>query len=269
MWGSAPFQSLYQSVPTTLSSLPLMPEWYLLVALLGVLSLLSLGWAPLGWIVPVFLIALGLPVAQALLSAGRARFTSKPQTPAQHLKLYAITAFMHLQQPLARLIGRLRHGLTPWRQRATSMPRWRWSYNGDIWSEQWRAPESWLQTMVERLQQASVPVRAGSDFDEWDLELRGGLLGAARTLMAIEEHGSGKQMVRFRVWPKLSLTGLALCALCVVLVTGAALDGAWAVALLLTLGGLLVFARASMEYAMAASTLWHLLREECDGKTPA
>ena len=44
--------------------------------LAGVLSLLSLGWAPLGWIVPVFLFALGLPVAQALLSAGKARFTS-------------------------------------------------------------------------------------------------------------------------------------------------------------------------------------------------
>ena len=267
VWGSAPFQSLYQNVPTTLSSLPLMPEWYLLIALLGVLSLLSLGWAPLGWFVPVFLIALGLPVVQALLSAGRAKFTSAPQTPAQRLKLYAITAFMHLQQPLARLIGRLRHGLTPWRQGATAMPRWRWSYNGDIWSEQWRTTEAWLQTMMERLQQATVAVRTGEDFDEWDLELRGGLLGSARTLMAIEEHGSGRQMVRFRVWPKFSLTGMVLGALCVVLAGAAALDNAWAVALLLALGGLLVFARASMEYATVAGKLQKLLREECDRST--
>jgi len=111
-------------------------------------------------------------------------------------------------------------------------------------------------------------VRTGGDYDEWDLELRGGLLGAARTLMAIEEHGSGRQMVRFRVWPKLSLTGVVLGALCVLLASGAALDGAWAVALLLVLGGLLVFARASLEYATAASTLRHLLREECGGDTP-
>ena len=265
VWGSAPFQSLYQPAAGTLLSLPLMPEWYMLIALLGVLSVLSLGWAPLGWIVPVFIIAIGLPVAQALLSASKAKFTSAPQTPAQRLKLYAITAFMHLQQPLARLIGRLRHGLTPWRQRITAMPRWQWSYNGDIWSEQWRAPEAWLQIMVEGLQQTNVPVRTGGDFDDWDLELRGGLLGGARALMAIEEHGSGKQMVRFQVWPKLSLIGAVLGALCVVLATGAALNGAWAVALLLTLGAVLVFTRATLEYVTAASTLRNLLRQEYDG----
>ena len=46
VWGSAPLQSLYQPAAGTLLSLPLMPEWYLLIALLGVLSALSLGWAP-------------------------------------------------------------------------------------------------------------------------------------------------------------------------------------------------------------------------------
>ena len=83
--------------------------------------------------------------------------------------------------------------------------------------------------------------------------------------MAIEEHGSGKQMVRFQVWPKLSLIGAVLGALCVVLATGAALNGAWAVALLLTLGAVLVFTRATLEYVTAASTLRNLLRQEYDG----
>ena len=124
-----------------------------------------------------------------------------------------------------------------------------------------------MQTMMERLQQATVAVRTGEDFDDWDLELRGGFLGGVRTLMAIEEHGSGRQMVRFRVWPKFSLTGMVLGALCVVLAGAAALDNAWAVALLLALGGLLVFARASMEYATVAGKLQKLLREECDRST--
>ena len=83
--------------------------------------------------------------------------------------------------------------------------------------------------------------------------------------MAVEEHGAGKQLVRFRVWPKLSLPGIVLSALCVVLATGAALDGAWVVASLLALGGLLVFARAWLEYVTPASTLWNLLGEEQDG----
>ena len=72
-------------------------------------------------------------------------------------------------------------------------------------------------------------------------------------------------MVRFRVWPKLSLIGVILCALCVVLATGAALDGAWAVVLLLALGALLVLTRATLEYVAAASTLQNLLRVEHNG----
>ena len=30
----------------------------------------------------------------------------------------------------------------------------------------------------------------GGDYDRWDLEIRGGLLGSLRTRMAIEEHGA-------------------------------------------------------------------------------
>ncbi len=262
VWGSAPFQSLYQPAAGTLLSLPLMPEWYLLIALLGALSLLGLGWPPLGWIMPVFLMAVALPVAQALLSASRAKFTSAPKAPAQRLKLYAITALMHLQQPLARLIGRLRHGLTPWRKRIASRARWRLSYGRQIWSEQWQAPEIWLQSVVQSLKKNTVPVLPGGDFDDWDLELRGGLLGAARARMAVEEHGAGRQMVRFRVWPRLSLTGLVLGALCVVFAGGAAWDGAWVVASLFALGGLLVFVRALWEYVVTASALWDVLEQE-------
>ena len=39
VWGSAPFQSLYQPAAGTLLSLPLMPEWYLLILLLAFLAL--------------------------------------------------------------------------------------------------------------------------------------------------------------------------------------------------------------------------------------
>jgi GT2 family glycosyltransferase len=264
-WGSALFQSIYQPAAGMLTSLPLMPEWYLITGVLGILSLLGLAWSPLLWFTPLFVLGLAAPVAQAILSAVKAEFPTPRPDPKQRLALRALTAMLHVVQPLARLIGRLRHGLTPWRQRITATPHWQWSAKGEIWSERWRAPEAWLQSVVKRLQHARVPVRTGGDFDAWDLELRGGLLGGARTLMAVEEHGAGKQLVRFRVWPKLSLPGIVLSALCVVLATGAALDGAWVVASLLALGGLLVFARAWLEYVTPASTLWNLLGEEQDG----
>src|SRR3970282_517186 len=44
-------------------------------------------------------------------------------------------------------------------------------------------------------------VICGGDFDPWDLHVRGGLLGAARGLVAVEEHGGGRQMIRLSVRP--------------------------------------------------------------------
>jgi glycosyltransferase involved in cell wall biosynthesis len=265
-WGSALFQSVYEPATSLLSSLPLMPEWYLITAVLGALSLLGLAWSPLLWCTPLFAMGLLAPIAQAILSALKAEFPTPRPDPVQRLALRALTAVLHLMQPLARFIGRLRHGLTPWRRRiqATTL-RWRRSYNSDIWNERWHAPEAWLESVVERLKRKRVSMLLGGEFDAWDLELRGGLFGAARTLMAIEEHGSGKQMVRFRVWPKFSVPGVVLGTLFKVLAIGAALDGAWAVASLLVMGGSLVFARAWLEYVTPASTLWSLLCEESNG----
>ena len=37
-WGSAPFQQLYRPADGTLASLPLMPEWYLVIAALAAVS---------------------------------------------------------------------------------------------------------------------------------------------------------------------------------------------------------------------------------------
>src|SRR5207302_2481020 len=80
MWGSAPFQSLYQPAPNTLWQLTLMPEWYLVILALAVLSLLSLLWPPLLLALPLLVLALGMPLVQAGLSATHASFTGAPRT---------------------------------------------------------------------------------------------------------------------------------------------------------------------------------------------
>jgi GT2 family glycosyltransferase len=255
-WGSALFQSIYQPATGVLASLPLMPEWFLITGLLGLLSLLGLAWSPLLWFTPLFVLGLAAPVVQAIKSAGKAEFPTPRPDPKQRFGLRVLTAVLHIMQPAARLTGRLRHGLTPWRQRITAAPQWRWSYDGTLWSEQWRTPEAWLQSLAERLRQRRVPVLTGGEFDTWDLELHGGLLGGVRTLMALEEHGAGRQLLRFRVWPKLALPGTVLTALSGVLAIAAVLDGAWIVAAVLALGGGALLARALQEYAVAASALY-------------
>jgi len=57
-----------------------------------------------------------------------------------------------------------------------------------------------------------LPARGGH-FDLWDFELPGGIFGACRLRMAVEEHGAGRQLVRFRCWPRPAPFVLALLIL--------------------------------------------------------
>ena len=68
---------------------------------------------------------------------------------------------------------------------------------------------------------------AGGDYDRWDLEVRGGLFDSIRTCMASEDHGSGAQLIRFRVWPRFALLGLLLTLLLVLVSILAAIDQEW------------------------------------------
>ena len=231
-WGTALFQSLYEPATGTLLALPLMPEWYLVIAFLAVLSMVGFFWAPLLAMLPVLGMAVAALVAQAVLSAGKASFSAN-LSAGQRLKLRTVTALLHLMQPMARLIGRLRHGLTPWRRRGPAhlaFPRWR---NLSIWSERWRAPEQWIGTIEGALRRQGVVVRRGGDYDRWDLEVRGGILGTVRTRMAIEEHGAGRQLLRFRLWPRGSWAGIGLTLVFAILSLWAAREADWAASLML------------------------------------
>ena len=211
-WGTAAFQSLYQPAPGTLRSLPLMPEWHLITVLLLGLSVLGVLWTPLLLAFPLFAFSLCCSLTQAGLSASGASSTNTSQSRIHRLKLWSLTTFLHLLQPLARLHGRLRGGLTLWRRQETwacsfRFPRPRTSA---IWSESWQSSEERLSNIEAMLRHRGTVVVRGGDYDRHDLEVRGGLFGSVRTRMAIEEHGGGKQLIRFRSWPKMPLPNLVL-----------------------------------------------------------
>ena len=244
IWGSAPFQSIYEPARGWIGSLPLLPEWYLLVALLGVLTGLGALWSPLLFFGPSFGLAGGSVVAQAVKSAGRVRLDAKPRGRLARARMRVLIAVLHLLQPAARLWGRLRHGLVPWRARGISgwrLPRTR---SLALWSEQGRPHAVWLEAFEAALRAASARVRRGGEFDRFDLVVQGGPFGAARALMAVEEHGMGRQYVRFRVWPKLR-RGLPATVLAAALAAGACVDGAWVAGVVL----------AAASFALAAAGL--------------
>jgi hypothetical protein len=269
VWGSAPFQSVYQPAPGTLWSLPLMPEWYLVVGMLAVLSALGALWTPLLLALPLLVLAAAAPIAQAVLGAAQASFASAPRSSLARLKLRCLVACLFLLQPLARLWGRWRRGLTPWRQRGVPgfvLPRPRALA---IWSERWQDPGGRVRSVETALQADGAVCLRGGDYDRWDLEVRRGMLGAARMLMAVEEHSAGKQLVRARVWPRCSPNGLALILVLVALSAGSALSDARAVAALLGAQAVLLALRAFGECAAATAVLLrtlHWLRDQSEDR---
>ena len=71
-----------------------------------------------------------------------------------------------------------------------------------------------------------VTVRGG-DYDRWDLEVRGGILGVVRLLTTVEEHGAGRQMIRVRAWPRVGPWGAGFILGFSVLAAVAGLTGSW------------------------------------------
>jgi GT2 family glycosyltransferase len=209
-WGTAFYQSIYGPRRGLLESLPLMPEWYLAIFVLGLLSVAGAFWAPLLLLaLPLLGAAITALLVDASLGAARARFSSR----RRQWRVRLLTGLLYLLQPLARLYGRISHGLTPWRRRgarAIGLPLPR-TYS--FWNEHWQRNEDHVRAVAHALRSDGSVIRSGGDWDRWDLQVRGGLLGAARLRLAVEEHGAGRQLVRVRSWPHAPGTALLLGAL--------------------------------------------------------
>lgn len=190
--GSAPFQSLRSPVPSSLSYLPAMPEWLVVTLFLGGLSALGWLWPRLLWCVPLFALAVGVSVYQAAVSAGEAtRFGSLGSSRAGLAGLRCLTFLFYLLQPAARLWGRVSYGLLPGKPRVPRVLAWPVRKKLSYWSEEWQVPEQRLKRLESAICERGVMLVRGGNYDRWDFEVRTGLLGAARLLLTVEEHGDG------------------------------------------------------------------------------
>jgi GT2 family glycosyltransferase len=254
-WGSGPFQSIYHPEGRMSAFMPLLPEWYLVIGALALLSAAGALWTPLLVALPVLVLAIAGTLFQALLSALKPHAVSAGRSRTREAGFRALTAGLYLAQPLARLVGRLRAGLTPWRRRGAGRFVLPIQRNCVLWSEHGKTAESRLSSIETTLKKTSTPVIRGGDFDRWDLEVRGGPLGSVRVLLAVEEHGGGRQLARFRLWPRVSKAGAGAVIFVGVLFAASAVSGAWAAAVLLGGAALLLALREAQECAtgMAAT----------------
>ncbi len=250
VWGTAPFQAAHPPAANIALSLLAMPEWYLVIAVLALLAAGGVVWTPLLLASPLLALAVAARIAEAAISAGRAPLMWRCRG-VERLGRWLVTSFLHLTQPLARLYGRLRHGLTPWRCRASARSRLPRRLSTAIWSERWQEPEAWVRQMREAIRREGTCVNDGGPYDRWDLEVPGGALARARLLVAVEDHGAGRQYVRLGLWPKCSGVGFAVIAFLAAVAGAAATGAVWTAAVVFAGAAALVIARVAQEAGRA------------------
>jgi hypothetical protein len=121
-----------------------------------------------------------------------------------------------------------------------------------------------IETVAGLLGRQGAAWSPGSDFDPWDFEVRGGLFASARLLSTVEEHGGGRQLVRFRSWARLSAFALFIIGVFGSLALVAAIAGAWLAAGVLGLIAGVIAARAIWEAASATGAVNSAIAEYRD-----
>jgi O-antigen biosynthesis protein len=268
IWGTAAFQPR-QARPSFLLSAGATPEWYLILATLAALSFVGLVWRPLLAAIPLFVAASAVAIVSAARGAALARFARTPRSPLARLRKRLLTALLHLEQPAARLEGRLRNGLTPWRGARRFRLALPWPRRAQLWTERRREPSEWLEDLERRLRLRQAVVLRGGPYDRWDLAVRAGACGIVRLRMGVEEHGGGRQLLRFRIWPWLFaarfMSGLFLGA--AVLTVAAAFDGAWVATSVLGAATAGMAVRIARQFAAATAAVLDELKAVDDATT--
>jgi O-antigen biosynthesis protein len=264
-WGSALFQSIYQPANSFLPCFLLMPEMYLTTLILALIASLGILWPPLLWIWLLFGISLLVVITQAVISAFRNASLSFCRH--ERFKYRMIIIFLHLLQPLARLWGRLKNGLTPWRNRVVTARIFEFSFGFRVltyWSEEWHSAEEWLIHIEKELISHKIRVIRGGEFDKWDLQAATGLFARTRALLAIEEHGSGKQFLKLKTWPWPGLRGLLTVGCFFLIAVWAATDEAFIITLVFACIGLTMV----IEYMKSESSVVYCFKKVFNNLKP-
>ncbi|MGE5408406.1 MAG: glycosyltransferase, partial [Syntrophothermus sp.] len=230
-WGRGLFQSIYDPPGQHLPDLLGTPEGLLGIAGLGVLAILGAVWHPLLVAAPVFAALVAWIVARAVVRGWRASPPVPGRSAGETMLRRGLTSLLFLTQPVARLGGRLRNGLSPWRRRARPQLVWPRPRTLESWSQSWFPPEGRIQACQDALAAAGGLVRSGGPFDRWDLAVRVGPLGGVRIRWLVEEHGAGRQLSRVRLWPLISAPGAGVVSLLALLAAFSAVEGATALAI--------------------------------------
>lgn len=125
-------------------------------------------------------------------------------------------------------------------------------------------PEARLEAFERTAQRIGPMPSRGDDHARWDFEIKGGMFGSVRVLMAIEEHGEGKQLLRLSAWPQVSPGPLVLVGCCVAACVIAGVLDLMVLAIVLGTLALLTSVRAVRDCAVASAAYVDVVSEWTD-----
>jgi glycosyltransferase involved in cell wall biosynthesis len=233
-FGCGLFQTLYQPPGSVLQCLPLTFEWTLLSLPLALAGIVAGGrW----W-------ALILPLLLTWAMCAKGGWSAKIDPRFEGPKARGLIALLIYLGPLLRGWSRLR-----WRLKALpalipaesgrveQRGRWRWRARGFVlsyWDESGIEKEAMLGALMRVCAAEHYPVAMDAGWEDWDIDIAGGPVCGARVLIAGENHGADKRLLRVRATLRLSgvarivvagLGGAALVSLIFGWMTVAALAG--------------------------------------------
>ena len=212
-FGRGLFQTLYQPSANILQYLPLTFEWTaasLPLALVAVVG--ETGWGGCWWL-------LLLPLVLTLTMCIKGGLSAKLAPRFEGPKARALIAALIFLGPLLRGWTRVK-----WRLKALPMAlpaetspveqRGRWQRLGFVlsyWNETGIEKEALLGALMRGCAAMGYPVTMDAGWQDWDLDIAGGPAGGARLVIASENHGSDKRLLRVR--SALHLSGCARIAI--------------------------------------------------------
>jgi hypothetical protein len=197
-------------------------------------------------------------ILQGIISA--ARNTSLTKEQDHNWKYFALIVALHIIQPMARLQGRLKHGLTPWRIRGARANLKNLTFFKPkilvFWSEgNWKSVDAWLEQIEQNIVGLKARVKRGGDFDRWDIQTRNGLFSTVKGILTIEEHGAKKQYLKFRYTANYSLSGLVLIVLFGFIAAQALINGSLVVAGILSIFTIVITGKYVLDSASVVNCM--------------
>jgi GT2 family glycosyltransferase len=260
-WGSAGYTGIYHPPLGFLDSLPAAPEWILTNVILLVLSLTALFWARLIFAPPLLLLSVASGFVAGTSRAVRARFSFNGKSRFTRIRLVCLTAFLNVQQAVARLWGSLSYEAKFWRPSHECGSKFPLPHRFRLWTERRKESFEWLQTIESAVRTGGAVVRRGGDYDPWDLEVCCSVFGYVRIRLLSEDYNDGKQLVRVHAYPKIWSLPLSLIISLLLLASLAILDEALVAGFVLAFLSLPLAALAYRSFGIVTAAVCRSLTE--------